>query len=88
MFPNDLQREAMKTDTVETLLTFGVHTFTFTKRDMSYPTFSFGRICGPKFQNLCLFITGYLQIGTHLNIHSFQIQVLGFQTFQSELSVL
>ena len=91
MFPNDLQRGAMKTDTVETLfksLTYGVHTFTFTKRDMSYPTFSFGRICGPKFQNLCLFVTGYLQIGTYLNIHFFQLEVLGFQTFQSELSVL
>ena len=55
---------------------------------MNYPTFSFGRICGPKFQNLCLFVTGYLQIGTHLNIHSFQLEVLGFQTFQSELSVV
>ena len=55
---------------------------------MSYPTFSFGRICGPKFQNLCLFVTGYLKIGTHLNIHSFQIDVLGFQTFQSVLSVV
>ena len=88
MFQNDLQRGAMKTDTVETLffksLTFGVHTFTFTKN----PTFSFGRICGPKFQNLCLCVTGYLQIGTDLNIHSFQLEVLGFQTFQSELSVL
>ena len=55
---------------------------------MSYPTFSFGRIFGPKFQNLCLFVTGYLQIGTHLNFHSFQLEVLGFQTFQSELSVV
>ena len=44
-------------------------------------------IC-PKFQNLCLFVTCYLQIGTHLNIHSFQFEVLGFQTFQSELSVV
>ena len=76
-----------KTDTVETLFkTF--HTFTFTKRDMSYPTFNFGRICGPKFQNHCLFVTCYLQIGTHLNIHSFQLEVLGIQTFQSELSVI
>ena len=38
---------------------------------MSYPTFSLGGICGPKFQYLCLYVTGYLQIGTHLNIHSF-----------------
>ena len=37
---------------------------------------------------ICLYVTGYLQIGTHLNIHSFQIEVLGFQTFQSELSVV
>ena len=44
---------------------------------MSYPTFiNFGRICGPKFQNLCLYATGYLQRGTHLNIHSFlQLEV-------------
>ena len=33
---------------------------------MSYPTFSFGRIGGPKFQNLCLYVTGSLKIGTHL----------------------
>ena len=56
---------------------------------MSYPTFGFGRICGPKFQNLSLYVTGNLQIGTHLNIHSFQLEVrAGFQTFQSELSVI
>ena len=44
---------------------------------MSYPTFiNFGHICGPKFQNLCLYATGYLQRGTHLNIHSFlQLEV-------------
>ena len=58
MFPNDLQREALSIDTVETLffkflLTFGVHTFTnaitiLPRRDMSYPTFSFGCICGPR----------------------------------------
>ena len=46
---------------------------------MSYPTFSFGRICGPKFQNLCLYVTGSLQIGTHLNI---QLEVrAGFRHF-------
>ena len=45
------------------------------RRDISYPTFSFGRICGPKFQNLVLYVTGYLQIGSHLNIHSFQLEV-------------
>ena len=28
---------------------------------MSYPTFSFGRICGPEFQNLSLYVTGNLQ---------------------------
>ena len=33
---------------------------------MSYPTLSFGRICSTKFQNLCLYVTGSLQIGTHL----------------------
>ena len=56
---------------------------------MSYPTFSFGRICGPKFQRF--YVTGIynLQIGTHLNIHPFQLEVrAGFQTFQSELSVV
>ena len=53
---------------------------------MSYPTFSFGRICGPKFQRF--YVTGNL-IGTHLNIHPFQLEVrAGFQTFQSELSVV
>ena len=52
------------------------------RRDMSYPTFSFGRIGGPKLQNLCLHVTGYLQIGTHLNIHSFQLEVrTGFRHF-------
>ena len=56
---------------------------------MSYPTFSFGRICGPKFQNLCLYVTDYLQIGTHFNIHSFTTRsARGFQTFHSELSVV
>ena len=56
---------------------------------MSCPTFSFGRICGPKFQNRSLYVTGNLQIGTHLNSHSFQLKVrAGFQTFQSELSVV
>ena len=34
---------------------------------MSYPTLSFGRICCTKFQNLCLYVTGSLQIGTHLS---------------------
>ena len=38
---------------------------------MSYPRFSFGRICGPKFKNLCLYVTGSLQVGTHLNIQLF-----------------
>ena len=42
---------------------------------MSYPTFSFGRICGLKFQNLCLNVTGSLQIGTHLIFNSFQLEV-------------
>ena len=47
---------------------------------MSYPTFSFGCICGLKFQNPCLYITGYLQLGTHLYIHSLQLEVrAGFQ---------
>ena len=49
---------------------------------MSYPTFSFGRICGPKFQNLCLQVAGYLQMWTHLSIHSFQLEVrAGFSHF-------
>ena len=56
---------------------------------MSYPTFSFGRICGPKFQNLCLCVTGSLQIGTHLNIQLFSTRsARGFQTFYRELSVV
>ena len=46
---------------------------------MSYPTFSFGRICGPKFQNLGLYVTDYLQIGTH---SLFQLEVrAGFRHF-------
>ena len=49
---------------------------------MSYLTLSFGRICGTKFQNLCLYVTGSLQIGTHLNIYSFQLEVrAGFRFF-------
>ena len=49
---------------------------------MSYPTLSVGRTCGSKFQNLCLYVTGSLQIGTHLNIHSFQLEVReGFRLF-------
>ena len=88
MFPNDLQREAIKTDTVETLLKSFYHTFTFTKRDMSYPTFSFGRIFGLKFENLCLFRNWLSTNRDHLNFHSFQLEVLGFLTFQSELSVV
>ena len=49
---------------------------------MSYPTLSFRRICGTKFQKLCFFVTGSLQIGTHLNIHSFQLEVrAGFRLF-------
>ena len=57
---------------------------------MSYPTFSFGCICGPKFQNPCLYVTGYLQIGTDLYIHSFQLEVrAGFRhLFHSELLVV
>ena len=56
---------------------------------MSYPAFSFGRICGPKFQNPCLYVTGSLQIGTHLNIQLFATQSMrGFQTCHSELSVV
>ena len=47
---------------------------------MSYLTFSFGCICGPKFQNICLYVTGYLQRGTHLYIHSAR----GLQTFISQ----
>ena len=42
---------------------------------MSYPTLSFGCICGTKFQNLCIYGTGSLKIGTHLNIHYFQLEV-------------
>ena len=53
---------------------------------MSYPTLGFGRICGTKFQNLCLYVTGSLQIGTHLNIHYFQLEVRArVQTFHGEL---
>ena len=56
---------------------------------MSYPTFSFGRICDPKFQNLCLYVTCSLQIGTHLNSQLFSTRsARGFQTFHSELSVV
>ena len=58
-------------------------------RDMRYPTFSFGRICGPKFQNLSLYVTGSLQIGIHLNIQLFSTRsARGFHTFHSELSVV
>ena len=79
MFPNDLQLEAMKTDTVETFLNVSIN---IRRSYMRYPTFSFRRICCSKFQNLCLYITGYLQIGTHLNIHSFQLEVrAGFRHF-------
>ena len=56
---------------------------------MSYPTFSFGCICGPKFQNLCLYVTGSLQIGTHLNIQLFSNRsARGFQIFHRKLSVV
>ena len=56
---------------------------------MSYPTFSFGCICGPKFQNLCLYVTGSLQIGTHLHIQLFSNRsARRFQTFHSKLSVV
>ena len=56
---------------------------------MSFPTFSFARICGPTFQNLCLYVTGYLQIGTHLNHSLFSTRsARGFQTFHSELTVV
>ena len=49
---------------------------------MSYPALSFGRICGTKFQNLCLYVTGSLQIGTHLNINFLQLEVrAGFRLF-------
>ena len=49
---------------------------------MSYPKLSFGRICGTKFQNLGFYVTGSLQIGTHLNIHSFQLEErAGFRLF-------
>ena len=95
MFPNDLQREAMKTDTVETLFKqlkvsiniWRSYVYIYQER-YELPIFRSGRICDPKFQNLYLFVTGYLQIGTHLNFHSFQLEVLGFQTFQRELSVV
>ena len=56
---------------------------------MSYPIFCFGCICGPKFQSLWLYVTGYLQIWTHLNIHSFQLEVhAGLKTFHSQRSVV
>ena len=55
---------------------------------MSYPTFSFGRICGLKFQHLCLYVTGSLQIGTHLNIQLLSTRsARGFQTFHSEFDL-
>ena len=58
---------------------------------MGYPTFSFGRICGPKFQNPCFYVPGSLQIGIYLNICSTSVNskcACGVQTFHSELSVV
>ena len=52
---------------------------------MSYPTYMWSQISKPKPFD----VTGNLHIGAHLNIHSFQLEVrAGFQTFQSELSVV
>ena len=49
---------------------------------MSYPTFSLGAYAVPNFKTLCLYVTGYLQIGTHLNIQSLQLEVhAGFREF-------
>ena len=54
---------------------------------MSYPTFSFGPICGPKFQNLCLYVTGYLQIGTNRD-PLFQLKVrVGFRHFTASFQL-
>ena len=53
-----------------------------------YVSLSFGRICGTKFQNLCLYVTGSLQIGTHLDIHFSTRSAHGFQTFHRELPVV
>ena len=53
---------------------------------MRYPTFGFGRICDPK---PLRYITGSVQIGTHLNIQLFSTRSeRGFQTFHSEPSVV
>ena len=54
---------------------------------MSYPTFSFRHICGPKFKNLCLYVTGSLQVGTHIQIFSTQ-SARGFKAINSKLSVV
>ena len=49
---------------------------------MSYATFSLGAYAVPNFKTLCLYVLGYLQIGTHLDIYSFQLEVhAGFRHF-------
>ena len=56
---------------------------------MSYPTFSFGRICGPNFKTYAFDVTDSVQIGTHLNIQLLSTpSARGFQTFHCELSVV
>ena len=86
MFPNDLQR----TDIVETLfLKFLSYVYKFNGDFTKVPTFNFGCICGPKFQNLCFQVPGSLQIGTRLKIQLLLTRsTRGFHTFHSELSVV
>ena len=55
---------------------------------MSYPTFSLGAYAVPNFKTLCLYVTGYLQIGPFKYPLFSTGSALGFQTFHSDLSVV
>ena len=87
-----LCKQILQKHVLKFLLKFGVtNAITILpRRDMSYPTFSFGCICGPKFQNLCLWRNWF---STNRDPFKY-IQLLstrsarGFQTFHSELSVV
>ena len=83
MFRNYLHREAMKTDTVETLFKVSyLYNNNFTKEGYELPDIQFWLHMQSQIQNPCLCVTGYLQIGTHLYIHSFQLEVrAGFRHF-------
>ena len=54
---------------------------------MGYPTFNFGRMCGPKFQNLCFYVPGSLQIGTHLTL-SLPMSPLCYQRQSANVAIM